>query len=71
MMSRLHNFERLTALRGWCVVVVRLGHTSAGIQAGIYATTPPAPAASPIGGSLLPKRYPSSFMDLGSQEANR
>lgn len=66
MMSRMHNFESLTTARGWCAMKVRFGHLP---QIAANLTSLPIAAAT-IGGRLLTNRYPSSFMDSGSQEVN-
>ena len=66
MMSRLHNFELLTAQRGWCVGKVQLAHLPR-----IAANETSLPTSAAIeGGRLLAKRYSTSFMDSGSQEVN-
>ena len=70
MTSRRHNLTPPTSpatLRG-CMGGLCLGH--ARLWQAVITGPAALPTAAEQGGSLLPKRYPSSFMDIGSQ-ANR
>lgn len=73
MMSRRHNLPSHTARQGlWAVLC--LGWAGLWQQVITVPTIPAFPAlvtAAATGGSLSAKRYPQSFMDLGSESANR
>ena len=74
MMSRGHNFLSHTARQGLSAAALCLGQAQLWLNVITLATIPAFPAvgtAAAQGGSLSPKRYPESFMDLGSEGVNR